>query len=54
MEMLDKIVYKFFGWIDDITRKIDDALTFDFTNFSKRKKKKKWKKKVGRNKKLNH
>ena len=41
MEMLDKILYKFFGWIDNVARKIDDVLTFDFTNFSKRKKKKK-------------
>ena len=40
MEMLDKILYKFFGWIDNVARKIDDVLTFDFTNFSKRNKKK--------------
>jgi len=41
MEMLDRLIYKFFGWIDDVSKKIDDVLTFDFTNFSKRKKKKK-------------
>jgi len=41
MEMLDKLFYKFFGWIDDVSKKIDEVLTFDFTNFSKRKKKKK-------------
>ena len=41
MEMLDRIIYKVCGWIDDVSKKIDDVLTFDFTNFSKRKKKKK-------------
>jgi hypothetical protein len=41
MEMLDKLVYKFFGWIDDQFKKVEDVFTFDFTNFSKRKKKKK-------------
>ena len=41
MEMLDKIIYKFFGWIDDQFKKIEDIFTMDFTNFSKRKKKKK-------------
>ena len=41
MEMLDKIVYKFFGWIDNQFKKVDNVFTFDFTNFSKRKKKKK-------------
>ena len=41
MEMLDRLVYKFFGWIDDQFKKVEDVLTFDFTNFSKRKKKKK-------------
>ena len=39
MEMLDKIIYKFFGWIDDLNQKINDVLTMDFTNFSKRNKK---------------
>ena len=41
MEMLDRLVYKFFGWMDNQFKKIDDLFTFDFTNFSKRKKKKK-------------
>jgi hypothetical protein len=41
MEMLDRLVYKFFGWIDDQFKKVEDVFTFDFTNFSKRKKKKK-------------
>ena len=39
MEMLDKIIYKFFGWIDRLNEKINDVLTMDFTNFSKRNKK---------------
>ncbi len=38
MEMLDKIIYKFIGWIDGLNQKINDVLTMDFTNFSKRKK----------------
>ena len=41
MEMLDRIFYKFFSWIDDQFKKVEDVLTFDFTNFSKKKKKKK-------------
>ena len=41
MEMLDKIVYKFFCWIDNQFKKVDNVFTFDFTNCSKRKKKKK-------------
>ena len=41
MEMLDKIIYKFFGWIDRLNEKINDVLTMDFTNFSKRDAKKK-------------
>ena len=40
MEMLDKIIYKFFGWIDDQFKKIEDIFNMDFTNFSKRNKKK--------------
>jgi len=47
MEMLDRLIYKFCGWIDNQFKKVEDVLTMDFTNFSKRKKKKKWKKKVG-------
>ena len=39
MEMLDKIIYKFFGWIDRLNEKINDVLTMDFTNFSRRNKK---------------
>jgi len=54
MEMLDKLVYKLFGWMDNQFKKVEDLFTFDFTNFSKRKKKKKWKKKVGRNQYNNH
>ena len=41
MEMLDKIIYKFFDWIDSLNQKINDVLTMDFTNFSKRNAKKK-------------
>ena len=41
MKMLDKIIYKFFGWIDRLNEKINDVLTMDFTNFSKRDAKKK-------------
>ena len=37
--MLDKIIYKFFGWIDTLNEKLNDVLTMDFTNFSKRNKK---------------
>ena len=40
MEMLDKIIYKFIGWIDDQFKKIEDIFNMDFTNFSKRNKKK--------------
>nr|BAR15934.1 hypothetical protein [uncultured Mediterranean phage uvMED]BAR15976.1 hypothetical protein [uncultured Mediterranean phage uvMED]BAR37322.1 hypothetical protein [uncultured Mediterranean phage uvMED] len=40
MEMLDRIIYKFLGWIDNLNKKVNDVLTMDFTNFSKRKKKK--------------
>ena len=39
--MIDKIIYKFCGWIDSFFEKVEEVLTFDFTNFSKRKKKKK-------------
>ena len=41
MEMLDKIISKFFGWIDGFNQKINDVLDMDFTNFSKRNAKKK-------------
>ena len=39
--MLDKIIYKFIVWIDRLNEKINDVLTMDFTNFSKRNAKKK-------------
>ena len=45
MEMLDKIIYKFFSWIDSLNQKINDVLTMDFTNFSRRNKKCKCEKK---------
>jgi len=38
--MIDRIILKFFGLLDDLNDKINDVLTFDFTNFSKRNKKK--------------
>ena len=37
--MVDKLLLKFFGWIDGLNQKINDVLTMDFTNFSKRNKK---------------
>jgi len=37
--MIDKILIKFFSWIDDLNQKVNDILTMDFTNFSKRNKK---------------
>jgi len=39
--MLDKIIYKFLGWMDSLNQKVNDVLTMDFTNFSKRNDKKK-------------
>ena len=39
--MVDKIIYKFLGWMDNLNQKINDVLTIDFTNFSKRNDKKK-------------
>ena len=41
MEMLDKIIYNFFCWIDTLNEKLNNVLTMDFTNFSKRNAKKK-------------
>jgi hypothetical protein len=41
MEMLDRLIYKFCGWIDNQFKKVEDVFTMDFTNFSKRRKKKK-------------
>ncbi len=43
--MVDKLLLKFFGWIDSLNQKINDVLTMDFTNFSKRNKKCKCRKK---------
>ena len=37
--MIDRIAFKIFAFIDKISKKLDDVLTMDFTNFSKRKKK---------------
>ena len=41
MEMLDRFILKICGWIDNQFKKVEDVFTMDFTNFSKRKKKKK-------------
>jgi hypothetical protein len=41
MEVLDKLFLKFFGWIDNQFQKVEDIFNMDFTNFSKKKKKKK-------------
>ena len=38
--MIDRIAFAIFAFIDKINKKLDDVLTMDFTNFSKRKKKK--------------
>ena len=40
MEMLDKLIYKFFSWVDSLTDRVENIFTMDFTNFSKRKKNK--------------
>tara|TARA_R100001463_G_scaffold47554_1_gene96479 strand:+ start:233 stop:373 length:141 start_codon:yes stop_codon:yes gene_type:complete len=40
MEMLDKVIYKICDWIDNQFKKVEDLFTMDFTNFSKRNKKK--------------
>ena len=37
--MIDRIAFAIFAFIDKISKKLDDVLTMDFTNFSKRKKK---------------
>ena len=36
--MIDKILYKFFGWIDNQFNKVDELLTFNFPKNKKRKK----------------
>ena len=38
--MIDKIAFAIFGFFDKLNKKLDDVLNMDFTNFSKRKKKK--------------
>ena len=38
--MVDKLLLKFFAWIDSLNQKVNDVLTMDFTNFSKRENKK--------------
>ena len=39
--MIDKFLYKFFGWLDDMTKKVEDVLTFDVGQELKKKKRKK-------------
>nr|BAR16385.1 hypothetical protein [uncultured Mediterranean phage uvMED] len=41
MEVLDKLFKMFFDYIDRLNKKINNLLTMDFTNFSKRNAKKK-------------
>ena len=41
MEVLDKLFKMFFDYIDSLNKKINNLLTMDFTNFSKRNAKKK-------------
>ena len=38
--MIDGLIYKFFGWLDDMTKKVEDVLTFDFCSWKKKKKRK--------------
>ena len=40
MEMLDRLIYKFCGWVDSLTNRVENIFTMDFTNLSKRKKNK--------------
>ena len=40
MEVLDKLFKMFFDYIDSLNKKLNDVLTMDFTNFSKRENKK--------------
>jgi len=37
--MVDKLLLKFFGWIDSLNEKINDVLTFKFCSCKKKKKK---------------
>ncbi len=39
--MIDRLIYKFFAWLDDCFEKVDDVLTFDWPNCKKKKKTKK-------------
>ena len=32
MNIIDKILLKFFGWLDTLNQKVIDALTFQFPN----------------------
>ena len=41
--MLDRILYTFFGWLDSLSEKLNDVLTFDFPKPKKRTHKKKCK-----------
>jgi hypothetical protein len=38
--MVDRLLLKFFGWIDDQFKKVEDVLTFNFCNCKKKNKKK--------------
>lgn len=35
--MIDKIILKFCGWIDNLSNKVVEALTFNFPNCKKKK-----------------
>ena len=37
--MIDKYLYRFFGWIDNLFLKVDEVLTFKFPKNKKRKRK---------------
>jgi len=37
--MIDKFLYKFFGFVDSIFERVDEVLTFNFPNSKKKKKK---------------
>jgi hypothetical protein len=39
--MIDGLIYKFFGWLDDMTKKVEDVLTFDVGQELNKKKRKK-------------
>ena len=39
--MIDRLIYKFFAWLDDCFEKVDDVLAFDWPNCKKKKKTKK-------------